>query len=104
MTDEEKTLNSLLNTLGVPVAYMLFREPKPLPFIIYRGAGTFNLEADNVVFYSRKKYAIELYYECKNAELEEALETLLTENGFRWTKEEDVYIESERMYMTVYNI
>ena len=49
MTDEEKTLNSLLNTLGVPVAYMLFREPKPLPFIIYRGAGTFNLEADNVV-------------------------------------------------------
>ena len=98
MTDEEKTLNSLLNTLGVPVAYMLFREPKPLPFIIYRGAGTFNLEADNVVFYSRKKYAIELYYEGKNAEL------LLTENGYRWTKEEDVYIESERMYMTVYNI
>lgn len=104
MTDEEKTLNSLLNTLGVPVAYMLFRTAKPLPFIIYRGNGTFNLEADNKVYYSRKKYAIELYYEGKNAELEESLEALLTANGFRWEKEEDVYIESEKMYMTVYNV
>lgn len=104
MNVDEKALLETLKKLGVPVAYMAFKNAKTLPFVVYRGDGVQNFIADNTVYFSRKKYAVELYYENKDATLEARLEQLLTNAGYVWTKEEDFYIETDRLYMTVYNI
>ena len=104
MTQEEQNLHKVLTTLGRPVAFMLFKTPKPLPFIVYRGEGSYTLQADNIVYYSRERFAVELYFEEKNNLLEAKLESALTTAGYIWRKSDDVYIENERMYVTTYSI
>lgn len=90
-----------LCTLGVPVAYLQFSKPQKLPFIAYLEAGTEIQGADNYNLYRRTTIRIELYSENKNPELERKIENLF--RTVEITKDGDIYLNEENMFMTVFS-
>lgn len=90
-----------LCTLGVPVTYLQFSKPQKLPFIAYLEAGTEIQGADNYNLYRRTTIRIELYSENKNPELERKIENLF--RSVEITKDGDVYLNEENMFMTVFS-
>lgn len=101
----EKELFSLLATLQIPVAYDHFEEyPQQKvvpPFIVYRNTDTFTQKAEDITWYKHNNYIIDLVTEKKDAQLEESVEALLTENLLPFDKEEN-YIDDERIYQIRY--
>ena len=93
--------------IGIPCVYGSFKKkgaPKSPPYIAYLGDGQDAFEADNTYYYSRNRYQIEYYFTEKDEDLEAALEQLLVDNGYLYEKSEDVYIESEGVFVIYYNI
>ena len=97
-------LESLLASVGVPIAYRKFKpyKNKPVPnppYMIYiieqesgRGADNKNLLFEKTVF-------LELYSVSKNEVLEEKIENALC--ALEWDKYED-YMENEKLYVISY--
>jgi len=54
--------------------------------------------------YKANKYRVEYYFKTKNEEKEETIEKLLLDGGFLYEKSEDVYIESEDLYVIYYEV
>jgi len=105
----ELTLFELLETTGLPCAYSHFREddgqlPEAPPYIVYIGSGQETMAADNTYIWTRNQHQIEYYFTKKNEELEAQLEQLLLDNGYNYTKSEDVFIESENVFVIYYNV
>lgn len=99
--------NLILQTTELPVAYRFFPEgdkknppPNP-PFICYLETDTNNFSADGVVYVKVVEFAVELYTEKKDLELEEKVEKALS--SFYWNKEEE-YLDDEKCYMIVYRL
>lgn len=94
---------------GVPFAYLMFPEDDPdnpappPPFVCYYYTGDNDFLADNVNYFPIRTLSIELYTDNKDFSLETAVESMLTSNGFVYSKTEE-YISSERMYMVTYNM
>ena len=90
----------------IPAAYLQFPEDgsaPPPPFICYYYTGDNDLKADNVNYQKIRQLTVELYCDNKNFTLESAVESALTSNGFVYSKYEE-YIDSEKMYMTTYEM
>ena len=94
----------MLQTLGMPVAYMKHSQPVALPYLIYRGNGSVNLKADNVVYNSDNNYVVEYYFDKKSEATERQIEQLFYQNDIPWEKSEDVYIQTEDMFVIYYFI
>lgn len=93
--------------LGIPVVYSHFADkdkPKAPPYVAYIGSGQDTFEADNSYYWKRNRYQLEYYFTKKNEETEAAIESILLANGFLYEKSEDVYIESEGVFIIYYNI
>lgn len=94
---------AMLKTLGIPVAYSVFKNAVELPFMVYeesrevRGDDFKNRIAET-------EYRIELYAYERNVELEEKLEKILDEHGFSYRADYGIYISSEQTFMTVYEV
>ena len=100
LTDDESGLD-------IPCSYSHFRDsdvPEVPPYLVYLGAGQNNFEADNTYYYQRNRYQIEYYFTEKNEDLEAQIEQLLLDNGYLYEKSEDVYIESEGVFVIYYTI
>lgn len=94
----------ILQTLGLPCAYGKFdKDPEP-PYLIYMGAGQLQFEADTTYYKKRNQYHIEYYFKQKNEELEDQIEDLLLENGYRYDKSEDIYFDDEKIFGIYYEI
>ena len=90
---------------GAEYSYDHFAEgesPDP-PFICFLYPGVQNFGADDVVYYAEKELDIELYTDYKDPDLEEQVETVLTEHEIYFDKSE-VWIESEQMYEVLYEM
>ena len=76
-------LDTLLRTLNCQVFYnhTTRKDTVNLPFIVYLDNGTNNRAADNKTYAKITNYSIILYNSKRDEELEEDIETLLTENG-----------------------
>jgi len=103
------TLFETLQTIGLPCAYSHFRKgdataPQNPPYLVYLGAGQDTFEADNTHYYRENRYQVEYYFTEKNEELEAQIEDTLLMNGFLYDKSEDVYIESEGVFVIYYQI
>lgn len=96
-------LYQALKSIGIPVAYRKFKEPKPLPFIIYMVTGKKNKKADNCNYWGVKLVDIELYSEQKDETLEELLESKLRELNLPCDPDEDE-IESDDMIVMTYSV
>ena len=93
--------------IGIPCVYSHFREkgaPEAPPYISYLGDGQDNFEADDTYYHNRNRYQVEYYFTEKDEDLEAKLEKLLVDNGYLYTKSEDVYIETEGVFVIYYNV
>lgn len=93
--------------LNIPVAYSHFTDkdsPKAPPYLVYIGDGQDTFEADNSYYWKRNRYQLEYYFTKKNEAEEATIEGVLIDNGFLYQKSEDVYIESEGVFVIYYNI
>lgn len=94
----------LLTQTGLPVRYSHFTSPQAPPYLVYRGNGQRTWGADNGMYWKENNYIVEYYYKEKNPEAEDAIENILTESGIYYEKSEDIYIESEDIFVIYYYI
>lgn len=94
----------LLQTLGIPVAYMKHATTQKLPYLVYFGSGASNFVADNKVYNSENNYTIEYYFDRKSTTTEQKIEKLFNDNEIVWEKSEDIYIKDEEMYLIRYYV
>ena len=93
--------------VGIPVAYSHFTDrnvPEAPPYMVYIGDGQDTFDADNTFYWARNRYQLEYYFTKKDEAQETAIEEVLLDNGFLYQKSEDVYIESEGVFVIYYNI
>lgn len=83
---------------------MVHTEKVSPPFLIYRGNGSNNFKSDDEVYYTNYGYTIEYYFKEKDEEKEEAIEKVLNQNKIIWEKSEDIYIDSEKLFLIYYTI
>ena len=93
------------NGNSIPVVYYQFAEGENVTFpaISYYETGTENIGADNIVYKKVRNITIDLYTERKELNLENQLEQILTENKIYFDSVSS-YIESEKLYLTRYEI
>ena len=95
----------MIKETGPPFAYHHFAEgesPEP-PFLIFLSSGENNFSADNYMYFSFKKFNIELYTDRKAPETEEKVEKILKKYQIFYNKSE-IWIESEKLYEILYEM
>lgn len=97
-------IEELLKKIDIPASYMKFREKTNPPFIIYFSSGSENFIADDKVFYNEYSYVIEYYFIKKSREKEKIIEQFFNDEDVTWEKSEDIYIQSEELYLIKYYI
>ncbi len=103
MTYEE--INAMMNEIGLPYAYHHFAEgesPEP-PFLLFLTPSANAFGADNKMYFSSKRLAIELYTDIKSPSDEIRVENILTAHEIFFEKSE-VFIESEKLYEVIYEM
>lgn len=97
---------TMLKTLNIPVAYDHFDADKTVvpPFIVYRETDVDTFKADGISYYRDYNYEIELITEKKNTELQEELETLLTNNKLPYDLQSELWDNTEKIYHNIYEI
>lgn len=98
------TIYEALKNTGLPCAYSHFKKPQKPPFIVYIGSGQNTFDADNTHYYRANRYQVEYYFTKKSEANETSIENALLEAGFLYNKSEDVYIESEGVFVIYYYI
>lgn len=98
----EKLIN-ILESTGLPVAYLAFPEGEapPLPFLCYLCTDDNPLFADGITYFTSTNVTVELYTQFKSPSVEQLVEAALQD--YHWKKDE-TYIDSERCYMITYDI
>jgi len=98
-------ITSILDELGLPYAYYQFKKPpEGNKYIAYFESDKIRLMADNVVYYFEPHFAIELYTKDKDIATENRLIELLKVNEVPWSGGESNYIDSEKVYQTVFYV
>lgn len=98
---DKKSLETLLESTGLPFAYHSFKKPPALPYIVFLEGSPDNFGADNKVHYSGQNWSIELYTRKKDPATEQLVEAALSE--IYWEKTE-TYIGSEGLFQVLYEI
>jgi hypothetical protein len=62
------------------------------------------MDADNTHYWRENTYQVEYYFTEKNEALEADIEDALLAAGFNYDKSEDVFIESEDVFVIYYQI
>ena len=93
-----------LQSTHLPCAYSHFKKKQEPPYMVYIGSGQNIFDADNTHYYRNNTYQVEYYFTTKNESNEAAIEDALLENGYNYTKSEDVYIEDEGVFVIYYQI
>ena len=93
-----------LQRAGIPVAYSHFKTAVDPPFMVYLGAGQDQLAGDNTVYWRKNVYQVEYYFEKKDEAQETSIEDALLADGWLYDKSEDVFIESEGLFVIYYSV
>lgn len=101
-----KELIKLLQSLNYPVTYgsWIKGQVPSLPYLVVLEQARDDMFADEIQYYKKHSYDIELYFNNKNTNLEESIEQLLTDNQIPFSISEDIYIETEYMFEKIYSI
>lgn len=101
MTFQE--IATMIGSIGLPYTYDSFPNniaPVP-PYIVFNYPQNDDFGADNTNYVSIDVLNIELYSASKDFTNEQAIESVLTQNGFYYEKSE-AYIRSENLYQITY--
>lgn len=96
-------INAFIRELGLPYTYDSFPNniaPNP-PYIVFNYPDINDLLADNTNYQRITILNIELYTATKDFDLENEIETALSQSGFVYTKETN-FIRNEQLYITTY--
>lgn len=74
-----------------------------LPFVCYFSQVEYQFPADNISYYSRPRYSVELYTKQRDPATEALFETAFRQAGIYYTKETE-YLDDERCQVTVFSI
>ena len=96
-------LSEQLNNIA-PTIYSHFNEFQQAPYIIYLDDGHDSFFADNRDMLIGELFVVELYTENKEIAIEKQLESLFRSSGINFTKNPTQYIESDKYFMTSYDI
>lgn len=101
MSDEE--FKTLLETSGLPVAYLAFPEGEApgLPFVCFLSPGNNNFAADGIVYFKSRKMVVELYLKFRDEEIEKSVEKALS--SFVYSKDAE-YLDDEKCWVVVYKL
>lgn len=99
-----KEVSKMIADIGIPHAYYQFSKAtaKPPPFICFYYPASADFMADNINYAKINALTIELYTDNKDFDLEQQVEAALIAHELPFTREE-TYIDSERMYMVIFN-
>lgn len=102
---EMKTLLEGVSGFADKVAYYQWpiNEAPALPFVCFFEQQTYTFPADNVTYYQRPRFAVELYTKNRDPQTEALFESAFTTAGLYFTKETE-YLEDERCQITVFQI
>lgn len=98
------TIFSTLQATGLPCAYSHFKTKQQPPYIVYKGNGQDVFEADNTHYWKQNAYQIEYYFTEKNESNEASIENALLDAGFLYEKSEDIFIDSEGVFLIYYYV
>lgn len=98
------TIYQTLQSTNLPCAYSHFKKKQSPPYIVYIGNGQDTMDADNTHYWKENKYQVEYYFTTKNESNEAVIENALLDNGYLYDKSEDIYIESEDVFVIYYYI
>lgn len=95
---------SMIGSIGLDYAYYQFPEAsgQAPPFVLFYYPEDNDFVADGCNYVKKCSLIIELYTDNKDFEMEAAVETVLKNNGFVYSRAEQ-YIDSERMYEVIYS-
>lgn len=98
------TIFETLQSTNLPCAYSHFKTKQEPPYIVYIGNGQETFEADNTHYWKTNSYQVEYYFTEKNEQNEAVIEEALLDNGYLYEKSEDIFIESEGVFVIYYYI
>lgn len=100
----KEKIEKILKDIGLPYQYHHFEEEEAVapPFLVYLMPNTNNLVADDEVYFQTKDITIELYFDKKDLDLEKKIESSLKKNGIIWNQTEEIYIDSEKLFVIYY--
>ena len=99
-----RNIVTTLQGLDIPVAYSHFKTAVTPPFLVYLGNGQNTLDADNTHYWRQNTYQLEFYFEKKDEAVETSIEDALLADGWLYDKSEDVFIESEGLFVIYYSV
>ena len=98
-------MNTILTELGIPFTYYQFKKPQTADkYIAYFESDKVRILADDKVYYWEPSFAVELYTKLKDPSTEASLIALFDHYDVPWSGGATVYIESEKMYQTVFYV
>lgn len=102
------TIYQVLQNTGLPCVFSHFKDkktaPKKPPYLVYIGNGQNVDPADNDYYYKQNLYQVQYYFTEKDEAKEAEIEDALLDNGYHYTKSEDVFIEGEGVFVIYYNV
>lgn len=99
-----ETLNTIKATLGIPSAYSHFKSEQVPPYLVYIGAGQNQMSGDDTAYWRRNTYQLELYFAEKDEALETSIEDALLADGWRYSRSDDAYEESQGLFVIFYDV
>ncbi len=96
-------LQALLSESGLPFTYHHWETPPRPPYGVFLDSGSDNFMADDRVYLPVSQIQIEVYARARDQAAEAAVDRVLDEASIPYEKG-GVWIPSERLYQTVYEI
>lgn len=98
-------MNTILTELGIPFTYYQFKtKPTGDKYIAYFESEKVRMLADDKVYHYEPSFAVELYTKTKDLTTEASLIALFEHYDVPWSGGTSVYIDSEKMYQTVFYV
>lgn len=96
----------ILEQTGLPVTYHAYQEGNvpDLPYLVYFESNPIVSAADNTVNHQIKSVVVELAFEKKDEDSEERLEELWSNHDLFFEAQEEIFIETERLYVKPYTV
>ena len=91
-----------LKKTGLPCCYSHFKKPQAPPYLVYVGRGMDSMTADDTLYWRENIYQVEYYFTKKDEEKEKVIEDLLLLDGYLFSKSEDIYLESDDVFLIYY--
>ena len=98
------TIFNILRTLGLPVVYGKHTKKVNTPYLLLSGAGQAVTPADDTYYFTLDQWTVEYYFTEKDPALEARIEKLLLDNGYRYDKSEDLYLDDQGVFLLYYYI